>query len=94
MKISKNTIRRVAALARLKLSEDEEKEIQIQLAKILDYMDILSELGLENVSPTAHTLGFTNKTRKDEIHESFAVEKVAEIAPQWKKDHIVVPRIV
>ena len=94
MKISSSTIRRVATLARLKLSEDEEKELQIQLAKILDYMDILSELGLENVSPTAHTLGFINKTRRDEIHESFAVEKVAEIAPQWGKDHIVVPRVV
>jgi aspartyl-tRNA(Asn)/glutamyl-tRNA(Gln) amidotransferase subunit C len=94
VEISKSTIRRVAALARLKLSEEEEKELQIQLAKILDYMDILSELDLENVLPTAHTLGFLNKTRRDEIHESFAVEKVAEIAPQWEKDHIVVPRIV
>ena len=65
-----------------------------QLKAILDYMDILNELELENVEPTAHTLGYSNVTREDETRESFSVEVVKSIAPRWQNGHIVVPRVV
>ncbi|KPJ89814.1 MAG: hypothetical protein AMS17_00360 [Spirochaetes bacterium DG_61] len=94
MSIDRQTIKWVALLARLRLSPEEEGSMEAQLGKILDYMNILGELDLEGVKPTAHTLGFTNKTRGDEEAESFKVERVAEMAPEWKNDHVVVPRIV
>ena len=94
MKIDRKTIEWIANLSQLKLDKNEEKQMEAQLGKILDYMDILGELDLQNVSPTAHTLGFTNRTRKDIEGECFDVKTVSELAPQWDKDHIVVPRIV
>jgi aspartyl-tRNA(Asn)/glutamyl-tRNA(Gln) amidotransferase subunit C len=60
MKIDKNTIKWVAELARINLSIDEEKQLETQLAQILDYMDVLNELDLQDVQPTAHALGYTN----------------------------------
>ena len=94
MKVDRKTIEWVAELTRIKLSTEEENQMETHLGKILDYMDILGELDLTNVPPTAHTLGFTNRTRKDEERECFDVNTVAEIAPEWDKDHFVVPRIV
>jgi aspartyl-tRNA(Asn)/glutamyl-tRNA(Gln) amidotransferase subunit C len=94
LKIDKKTIVWVAELARLELSVEEEKMMENQLAKILEYMDILGELDLEEVKPTAHTLGVSNVTREDAIGESFDRETVEKMAPAWDRDHFVVPRIV
>jgi aspartyl-tRNA(Asn)/glutamyl-tRNA(Gln) amidotransferase subunit C len=94
MGIDVKTIRRVARLARLRLSPEEEKSMELQLGRILDYMGILSQLDLARVEPMSHTLGYTNKMRTDEGKESFSTETVARLAPQWEKDHVVVPRVV
>jgi aspartyl-tRNA(Asn)/glutamyl-tRNA(Gln) amidotransferase subunit C len=94
MRIDRETIRWVARLARLRLSPEEERSIESHLGSILEYMDILGELDLERVEPTAHTLGYTNRTRKDELEQSFRTETVALLAPRWARDHVVVPRVV
>jgi len=94
MEIDKPTIRWIAELSHLFLSPEEEAEMKVQMKAILDYMDILGELDLENIEPTAHTLGYSNVTREDEAGESLSVEAVKKIAPRWEKGHFVVPRVV
>ena len=94
MKIDKKTIQWVADLARLRLDPKEEKLMEAQLGKILDYMDILEELDLKNVAPTSHTLGFTNVAREDMEKKGFDSSVLAGLAPRWKDDHVVVPKIV
>ena len=94
MKIDKKTIERMADLARLELTPDEELSMESQLRTILEYMDILSELDTKEVEPTAHTLGYTNVTREDRRGESLDVCAVERLAPEWKNGHVVVPRIV
>ena len=94
MKIDRETIRRVAELARLKLDEIEEEEMETQLVRILEYMEVLGELNLDSVQPTAHTLGFTSVMRRDEVKESFSRDVVEKLAPEWDRGHVVVPRIV
>jgi aspartyl-tRNA(Asn)/glutamyl-tRNA(Gln) amidotransferase subunit C len=94
MGIDAKTIAWVAGLARLRLSPEEERLMEAQLDKILAYMDILGELDLEAVPPTAHTLGYTNVAREDTIRDSFDIAVVRALAPEWKDDHVVVPRIV
>lgn len=94
MKIDKKTIDWVSGLARIELNKEEEAEMQVQLARILDYMDVLNELDLSEVEPTAHALGYTNVTRADCEGESFPVKVVQELAPEWGDEHVIVPRIV
>ncbi len=94
MGIDRQTIDWVSGLAQLDLSEEEKVEMETQLARILDYMDVLNELELDDVAPTAHILGITNVTRKDEPARSFPVETVEKLAPLWAEGHVVVPRIV
>ncbi len=94
MKVDKDTIVRVAQLARLKLSEEETLRMQKQLESVLEYVEVLEELDLKEVIPTAHTLGYTNRMRDDEGGESFDVHTVERLAPRWSRGHVVVPRIL
>ena len=94
MKIERKTIRWVAELARLELTEEEEEEMETQLVRILSYMEVLEELDLDSVQPTAHILGYTNVMRADEMKPSFPPDTVEGLAPEWGRGHVVVPRIV
>ncbi|MFW6139504.1 MAG: Asp-tRNA(Asn)/Glu-tRNA(Gln) amidotransferase subunit GatC [Spirochaetota bacterium] len=94
MNIDSNTIKWICDLAKLNLPSEEAKEIESQLTKILDYMEILNELDLEGVEPAAHTLEFTNVDREDRVGKSFSVETVKKLAPRWKNNHVEVPRVV
>lgn len=94
MAIDRKTIKWVANLAKLTLTEDEERLMERQLGRILDYMDILSELDLTDVRPTAHTLGFTNVVREDNPEDSFETHVLEKLAPDWKNGYVVVPRVV
>ncbi len=94
MKIDKSTIRWVAELARINLSPEEEIQMETQLAQILDYMDVLNELDLRDVQPTAHALGYTNVMRADREEKCFPIEVVKRLAPEWGNEHVIVPRVV
>lgn len=94
MNIDRRTIEWVAELARIKLTEEEQQEMETTLGRILEYMDILGELDLAEVEPTSHVLGYTNVTRPDEPRPSFPAEAVENLAPEWKDGHFQVPRIV
>jgi len=94
MKVDRETIFRVAELAKLKLTEEETHRMQAQLENILEYVKILEELDLREVSPTDHTLGYKNRTRDDEAGESLDVKDVEKLAPRWSRGHVTVPRVV
>jgi len=94
MKISREIIEQVMQLARLELTPQEKEAMEKELTTILDYMDILNELDLSEVSPTAHTLGYTNIMREDVVNPGFDVDTVRALAPRWDRDHFVVPRVV
>ena len=92
--IDEKTVNWIADLAKLDLSDEEKKEMSLQLTKILDYMDVLNELNLEGLEITAHTLDLKNVMRGDEVKKSLDIEEVKRLAPEWKNNHFVVPRII
>jgi aspartyl-tRNA(Asn)/glutamyl-tRNA(Gln) amidotransferase subunit C len=94
MNISKDTVKYVANLARIELSEQELEKFSLQLNDILDYINQLKELDISKVSPTAHVLPIKNVKRKDELKASFAVEEILKNAPQKEKTFFKVPKVV
>ncbi len=92
--IDEKTVNWIANLAKLDLSDEEKKEMSLQLTKILDYMDVLNELNLEGLEVTAHTLDLKNVMRNDEVKKSLDIKEVKQLAPEWKNNHFVVPRII
>ena len=74
-------VERVARLARLALSDAEKAEMREQLSRVLDYVEVLSELDLEGVPPTAHAVSQQNVLRPDVARPSLPLEAVLRNAP-------------
>ncbi len=60
-------VKKVAKLANLTLSLDEEKEFDKQLTDIVGYIEKLNSVDTSNIEPTAQVTGLKNKTRNDDF---------------------------
>ncbi len=92
--ISREQVHKVAHLARLELTEQEEAEFTTQLGSILDYFEQLSELDTSNVKPTTRAIEVTNVTRPDELQPFSDRESILAIAPELDRDFFKVPKIL
>lgn len=89
-----NTVRKVAKLARLDLSEADLATMTQQLTAILSYVDQLAELNTDNVEPMAHPLPVKNVFRADEPRPSLPVSAALQNAPARLGDFFAVPAIL
>lgn len=81
MKIDRDQVRKVAHLARLELTPEEEEQFTTQLSSILEYFEQLSELDTSNVEPTARAIDVVNVTRSDQLHPYENRDMLLENAP-------------
>jgi aspartyl-tRNA(Asn)/glutamyl-tRNA(Gln) amidotransferase subunit C len=65
--IDREQVQKVAHLARLELTPEEETKFTTQLNGILDYFEQLSELDTANVAPTTRAIDMSNVTRPDRL---------------------------
>lgn len=63
-------VKKVASLANLPLTDDEEKTYGQQLEKVLNYVQQLQQVDTSNVSETSQVTGVVNVTRPDRIESS------------------------
>lgn len=68
-KISKDTVKHIAKLARIKLSDEEVEKFSGQLSSVFEYMEILEEVDTEGVAETSQVTGLENVAEKDESVE-------------------------
>ncbi len=93
--IDKDTVKRVAHLARLSLNEEELQTYSSQLASILSYISKLNEIDTEGVPPTSHALStLKNVFRKDVLKPSLPVEDALKNAPEKEGDFFKVPQVI
>ena len=93
MTLSREDVEKIAGLARLELSEAEKSLYQEQLSAILAYAERLSELDLQDVSPTSSAVPLTNVLRDDEIRPSLALEDVLFNAPDADRDQFKIQAV-
>ncbi|MFZ4641370.1 MAG: Asp-tRNA(Asn)/Glu-tRNA(Gln) amidotransferase subunit GatC [Nodosilinea sp.] len=87
-------VRKVALLARLALSPEEEQQFTGQLSSILEYVDHLSELDTEAVEPTTRAIDLSNVTRPDHLEPFGDREEMLNCAPDREGDFFKVPKIL
>ena len=91
--ITRETVKHIAKLARLSLSEDEEVLYTEQLGKILDYFEELKAIDTTDVEPMSHALQVVNVMREDEVVPSPGHDALLASAPDHEKAFFRVPRI-
>ncbi|MEL6351293.1 MAG: Asp-tRNA(Asn)/Glu-tRNA(Gln) amidotransferase subunit GatC [Cyanobacteria bacterium J06627_28] len=87
-------VRKVANLARLKLSEAEEQQFTGQLNGILEYVKQLDELDTADVLPTTRAIEVSNITRPDQLEVFADREAILDSAPDREEDFFKVPKIM
>jgi aspartyl-tRNA(Asn)/glutamyl-tRNA(Gln) amidotransferase subunit C len=88
MKLTKEQVQKIAQLARLKLTPEEEERLTTQLTDILNYVDILKELDTKGVPETSQVTGLTNVTRPDEARGTLATpDELLDCSSLPKVDH-------
>ena len=96
MALSLEEVRRIAGLARLRLSADEEKQFAGQLSAILDHVRQLEELDVSGVEPMTHALaaGEVPVPRPDAERPGLPPDEALAAAPAREGTYFRVPRII
>ena len=92
--IDEATVRHVAHLARLKISDGDASRYAVQLSRILEYVAQLDEIDTEGIEPTAHPLPMSDVFRNDEVGPTLSPEQATANAPQRKDGYFRVPKVL
>lgn len=93
MSLSIEEVRKVAALARLELSEGDLAHTAEQLNRILGYVDLLQQVNTDGVEPLAHPLPVQNVFRDDEPTPSLSRDEALQNAPYRIGEYFGVPAV-
>jgi aspartyl-tRNA(Asn)/glutamyl-tRNA(Gln) amidotransferase subunit C len=75
------TVRHLAELARIALSEDEISRLAGELSAIVDSVEAIAKVALEDVVPTSHPVPLGNVFRDDVVGQTLTTEQALAGAP-------------
>jgi aspartyl-tRNA(Asn)/glutamyl-tRNA(Gln) amidotransferase subunit C len=94
MAIEQDEIEKIAALARIRISDAQIGEVTRRMTAILDMVDQLQAADTGDVQPMANPLDATQRLRADEVTESNRREDFQAIAPAVEDGLYLVPRVI
>ena len=94
MSVDVDTVRRIAALARLEVPEDQLEGLAGELNNILGWVEQLSEVDTEGVAPMAAVTPMSLRLRDDEVSDGGMADDVLANAPDRAADFFAVPKVV
>src|SRR6476659_6422240 len=81
MSLDKETVARIARLARLRVPEEELEPLAGELSRILAWIEQLNEVDTKDVAPLASVSDVTLPMREDKVTDGGIAEKVLANAP-------------
>jgi aspartyl-tRNA(Asn)/glutamyl-tRNA(Gln) amidotransferase subunit C len=94
MAVDKDTVARIAHLARIRIPEEQQDALTGELTEILNWVEQLSELDTEGVEPMTSVVAMSLPQRKDAVTDGNCVDKVLKNAPEGAHGFFVVPKVV
>ncbi|MBI1358855.1 MAG: Asp-tRNA(Asn)/Glu-tRNA(Gln) amidotransferase subunit GatC [Alphaproteobacteria bacterium] len=94
MSVDKNTVRKVARLARIAVAEDRLDSMAGELNGILSWIEQLNEVDVEGVEAMTTPVAMSLPMRKDVVTDGGIRDKVLANAPKTEDGFFVVPKVV
>jgi aspartyl-tRNA(Asn)/glutamyl-tRNA(Gln) amidotransferase subunit C len=94
MGLTREEVQRVATLARLRLTAEEENRLTEELGGILHYMDKLNALDTSQVEPFTHAVDIVNAFREDKVTNQPNADALLANAPEKDETFFRVPKII
>ena len=94
MSVDEATVRRVAHLARIAVSEDQLAGLASEINGILGFVEQLSEVDVDGVEPMTSVTPMTMKMRDDVVTDGAKADDVVANAPATEDHYFLVPKVV
>jgi aspartyl-tRNA(Asn)/glutamyl-tRNA(Gln) amidotransferase subunit C len=94
MQVDEATVRRIARLARIKITDAEAKGLVKELSGILNWVEQLDEVDTQTVEPMTRVVPIELKKREDVVTDGEIADDVVQNAPMVEDHYFVVPKVV
>jgi aspartyl-tRNA(Asn)/glutamyl-tRNA(Gln) amidotransferase subunit C len=94
MTVDAATVRRIAHLARIAVTDAEVPHLQGELNAMLAFVEQLSEVNVDGVEPMTSVTPMEMKKRPDVVNDGEIVEAVIKNAPATEDHFFLVPKVV
>lgn len=94
MEINRDTLLKIAHLARLNISNESEKEMLEGLNDMIKWVEKLQEVNTEGVAPLTNMSHEVNSWCEDEVKTDISREQALRNAPKKDKEFFKVPKVL
>ena len=94
MSFDKDTVLRIAKLARIAMDDAQAAGMEAELNALLAWVEQLSEVDCENVPPMTSVIEQRSRMREDVVTDGGYAEDLMKNAPQSEGHFFVVPKVV
>lgn len=94
MSVDLATVKRVARLARLAVSEEEANRMVGELNGIIDFVEQLSEVDVTGIEPMTSVTPMAMRKRTDAVTDGDKADDIVANAPETDRNFFLVPKVV
>lgn len=94
MKITTDTVDKIAHLARLEFENEAKEQIVKDMNNMLAFVDKLSELDTTQIEPLIYMSDEVNILREDDVQQVITQQEALKNAPKHDSDYFKVPRMI
>lgn len=94
MSVDLQTVKRVARLARIAVTEEEAARMEGELNTILGFVEQLGEVDVDGVEPMTSVTPMAMKKREDIVTDGGKANDVVANAPETTDNFFLVPKVV
>ena len=94
MSVDAATVRRIAHLARIAVTDAEVPHLQGELNAMLAFVEQLQEVNVDGVEPMTSVMPMEMRKRADIVNDGEIVDKVTANAPDEQDHFFLVPKVI
>jgi aspartyl-tRNA(Asn)/glutamyl-tRNA(Gln) amidotransferase subunit C len=94
MSVDAATVKRVAHLARIRVTDEEAESLKGELSSILGWVEQLNEVDVTGVEPMTSVLPMAMKKRDDRVTDGGKADEIVANAPAAQDRYFLVPKVV
>ena len=94
MSVDAATVRRIAHLARIAVTESEVPHLQGELNAMLAFVEQLREVNVDGIDPMTSVMPMEMKKRPDVVNDGEIADEVVANAPETQDHFFLVPNVV
>ena len=94
MSITKDTILKIANLAKISITSDETEKLESEISSIISWVETLNEDDTDNIEPMINSLKSSLRMRDDEVNDGNKIKDILLNSPTEDDNFFVVPKVI